>query len=676
MKKMKKQFTIAMVAIMLLSALMVAPVMSGLDNEQEVLAHAYTYSLSSCASITPSIDGVVSPQIVTGKPGEWDDAAMIDFTLEYRGESHDATLYVKNDHTNLYLAIIIRNEDYNDFDAVRFQFDSDHDGVRELGDNILYIRGDSHFVDSYIYNPSAGWARDDTLDGGTNDYIAAVGFKDGTYTFEIAYPLNTVDDTHDFSLSIGDTVGVNMIFFGYHSATDVDSDTWPSPLWSEMAEIILACSKDIYFADAKESPGSVYHYNTTTGIEGTIYTRPSGNLYSFTFHPRIPKKLYYVNANEYKIYRTHQIGLGWAPEEVVYTHDTYVRDLAFAFDKAGNLGLYFSEATGAGGNGKIYKIEDSTASPFYEVKLADVGGYWAGDFAFDDKNNLYLSSGNRVPASIYKVEGGIVKEIFKDKKEPISGFTYKDGSLYYANWRTKIYQLDLSTGRRTAIYSNSARSWLSDVGFREVVTSVPEKHALAYIYSTDTTSANSYKSLLNANGYITTLIPMRNVATTDFTEYDVIITGSDTGSMGGWGDSASVSPVQDSSKPIIGLGEGGYALFGQLKLSTGHPHGWHGSRNSIYVVDASHTIFKTPNAIPIPQNKIIQPYTSTQHVAIYLPEIPPNIVVLGREVDSTTHYPLTLERARYLLWSFTASPESMTEVGKDLFINVVSYMTE
>ena len=71
-----------------------------------------------------------------------------------------------------------------------------------------------------------------------------------------------------------------------------------------------------------------------------------------------------------------------------------------------------------------------------------------------------------MPASIYKVEGGIVKEIFKDEKESISGFTYKDGCLYYANWRTKIYQLDLSTGGRTDIYTNSARSWLSDVGFR------------------------------------------------------------------------------------------------------------------------------------------------------------------------------------------------------------------
>ena len=199
---------------------------------------------------------------------------------------------------------------------------------------------------------------------------------------------------------------------------------------------------------------------------------------------------------------------------------------------------------------------------------------------------------------------------------------------------------------------------------------------MAYIHSTDTASANSYKSLLDANGYSTTLIPMSNVATTDFSKYDAILAGSDTGSMSSWGDSASVSAVKDSYKPIIGLGEGGYALFGQLKLSTGHPHGWHGGENSIYVVDTSHTIFKTPNAIAIPKSKIIRLYTSTQHVGIFLPAIPSNIAVLGREVESTSHYPLTLERNKYLLWVFTVSPTSMIEVGKDLFINVVSYMTD
>jgi uncharacterized repeat protein (TIGR01451 family) len=224
---------------------------------------------------------------------------------------------------------------------------------------------------------------------------------------------------------------------------------------------------DIYFADAKESPGSVYHYDTSTEIEETVYTRPSrNNLYSFAFHPEVPEKLYYANANEYKIYRTTQLWSGWTSEEVVYTHTTYVSDIAFAFDEKGELGLYFSESSGARANGKIYKIEDGKASLYYEVKLADVGGFWAGDFTFDNRNNLYLSSGNRVPASIYKVEGKNVKEIYKDEKGSISGLAYKDGSLYYANWGSNIYQLDLSTGKRTAIYSNPVHTRLSDVGFR------------------------------------------------------------------------------------------------------------------------------------------------------------------------------------------------------------------
>jgi hypothetical protein len=229
----------------------------------------------------------------------------------------------------------------------------------------------------------------------------------------------------------------------------------------------LPTKLDIYFADAKELPGSVYHYDTSTEIEETVYTRPSrNNLYSFTFHPEVPEKLYYANANEYKIYRTTQLWSGWTPEEVVYTHNTYVRDIAFAFDKNGELGLYFSESSGARANGKVYKVEGNKATLFYEVKLADVGGFWAGDFAFDDKNNLYLSSGNRVPASIYKVDGKNVNEIYKDEKGSVSGLTYKDGSLYYANWGSNIYQLDLSTGKRNAIYSNPEHTWLSDVGFR------------------------------------------------------------------------------------------------------------------------------------------------------------------------------------------------------------------
>jgi hypothetical protein len=167
---------------------------------------------------------------------------------------------------------------------------------------------------------------------------------------------------------------------------------------------------------------------------------------------------------------------------------------------------------------------------------------------------------------------------------------------------------------------------------------------------------------------------MSNVATTDFSVYRLIILGGDTGYTITWGDTASVAAITDSGKPVIGLGEGGYAYFGKLALETGYPHGAHGDDNSIYVVDTSHSIFNMPNSIAIPGDDIIQLYTTTNHVGIGLSPIPGNVVALGREADDVGYYPLTLENGRYLLWGFTASPDNMTQVGKDLFLNVVDFM--
>ncbi|MCR3882927.1 MAG: hypothetical protein NUK54_00940 [Methanothrix sp.] len=102
----------------------------------------------------------------------------------------------------------------------------------------------------------------------------------------------------------------------------------------------------IYYADGGETRGSVYYAASSTAPDNIIYTRPSGRLYSFTFHPGVPEKLYYANANQNDIYMVAETGSGWSAESTVFTHRTYVRDIAFAFDQNNNLGLYFSEATG------------------------------------------------------------------------------------------------------------------------------------------------------------------------------------------------------------------------------------------------------------------------------------------------------------------------------------------
>ena len=103
------------------------------------------------------------------------------------------------------------------------------------------------------------------------------------------------------------------------------------------------------------------------------------------------------------------------------------------------------------------------------------------------------------------------------------------------------------------------------------------KSDIAYVYKYDTAAANDFKALLTSVGFGVDLIPQSAVTATNFTTYTAIIVADDTGSLDQWGAGLSqVLPITSSSKPMIGLGEGGYAFFGQTGSPIGWPHGWHG----------------------------------------------------------------------------------------------------
>ncbi len=259
------------------------------------------------------------------------------------------------------------------------------------------------------------------------------------------------------------------IFAADAASVQQQMKTQPAMQMTPASMAVLQRFAPIYYADGYPSRGSVYYAASSSAPESIFYTRPSGSLHSFTFHPGVLEKLYFVNANLNNIYLTAETGSGWSVATTVFTHTTYVRDIAFAFDQDGDIGLYFSEATGAGGDGKIYRLDGASATPFYTVRLSSVDGFWGGDFAFDYDGNLYLSSSNIIPASIYKVTSGtgVVTKIFESKTGCIAGLVYRDGYLYYADWRQNIYRLDLSSGTSTLYYTNPSRTNLSDVGFRE-----------------------------------------------------------------------------------------------------------------------------------------------------------------------------------------------------------------
>lgn len=233
--------------------------------------------------------------------------------------------------------------------------------------------------------------------------------------------------------------------------------------------------------------------------------------------------------------------------------------------------------------------------------------------------------------------------------------------------------ISVSTYANPTIINNTIVGNSNGVILGVRATSLPAVD-VAIIYDSDYTSAFKHAVILQDSGFTVDLILLSNVVATDFSDYGVIIVGSDTGSSSVWGTSAAVTAINSSGKPILGLGDGGYAFFGKLGLATGFGYGWHGSDNSIYVVDTGYEMFNGPNPISIPGNKIIQLYSATGHVGINLPVVPGNVIVLGREVVDLDHYPLTFESGRYLFWGFTGSPANMTADGADLFVNVVSYL--
>jgi hypothetical protein len=196
---------------------------------------------------------------------------------------------------------------------------------------------------------------------------------------------------------------------------------------------------------------------------------------------------------------------------------------------------------------------------------------------------------------------------------------------------------------------------------------------VAYIWLNDLPTAVNYRELLQANSYSVDLVPMDDVAATNWGKYSLIVIGPETGDSESWGTDAAVGALRQYATPILGLGEGGYAFFGKVPLGIGYPYGWHGEERSAWVVDTASDIWRSPYLIPFGRERVVQVYGKTAHIGINVERVPPGMVLIGREPDNQTHYDLIeqdVSERRFLLWGFQAGPRAMTGDGRHLFINV------
>jgi parallel beta-helix repeat protein len=195
---------------------------------------------------------------------------------------------------------------------------------------------------------------------------------------------------------------------------------------------------------------------------------------------------------------------------------------------------------------------------------------------------------------------------------------------------------------------------------------------VAFIYDTDLAGAKAYGSFLRSNGVDVDLIPLNGVGRESLAGYRAILIGTDTGDTATWGTDTAVTAIVKSGRPVIAMGEGGYAFLGKLELATGYPHGIHSDNTTgLYVVDLSSAFFNFPNDIPIPKSRLLSIYERSGSVEIHLDAVPRNVEVIGRDSISTNYYLLTRENNRYMFWGFTGGAEALTRAGGDLLVNVV-----
>jgi hypothetical protein len=202
--------------------------------------------------------------------------------------------------------------------------------------------------------------------------------------------------------------------------------------------------------------------------------------------------------------------------------------------------------------------------------------------------------------------------------------------------------------------------------------SINSNSNIAYIYnSKDDGTALYYQEFLENNSYAVDLINVSDITTTNFENYGLIIIDPESGDQGSnWGDSNTVNSIDNSNKPILGIGEnGGYAFFGELGLSIGYPNGLTSSGDSIFIPDNSSSIFNEPYAI---SNGTIQVYSSSVvEKRIHIDSPPSNLTILTLSSQGSDYSSVLKEGNDYIYWGFEKSPNHMTEVGKKIFLNLV-----
>lgn len=204
------------------------------------------------------------------------------------------------------------------------------------------------------------------------------------------------------------------------------------------------------------------------------------------------------------------------------------------------------------------------------------------------------------------------------------------------------------------------------------------RHRAAYVWDDDVDTAMDYAKLLQGSDWIVDLVQLTDVIDTDFSRYALIVVGPDTGAGTTFDDAAAAGALAQWPAPILGLGEGGAALFETYGLDIGYLHTWFSDNHEVYPVAPATSYWNHPFAIEAGAQTLVQLYPEPlRELGVNLPEPLKTVTPIAREAKDANHYPVIAERSgarEFVLWGYNAGPAAMTDDGRALLVNVTHAM--
>jgi len=228
-------------------------------------------ALIASLSITSNVGAHAPAVVITGvgtavvdgatSSGEWQSAGCREFAVNVpEGGTTPGIVCAMNDDANIYLLVRFRRQIADPGNSGVIEFDNDHDGIREDGDDVLLINPDIGFFDELRSTapPCPAGALCgffDTALGGTNDGTGAFG-NDGTFTtYEFLHPLDSSDDPHDFSIGPGSVVGFDVSVRLIGAGQQIADTDFPQGMFGD-----LVIASRIASVEVDIKPGSTQNH--------------------------------------------------------------------------------------------------------------------------------------------------------------------------------------------------------------------------------------------------------------------------------------------------------------------------------------------------------------------------------------------------------------------------------